>query len=201
MKTMSEVFENIYKNKTWVKTIENPSSLSGPGSFPEIVENYLKFIKNLLDIYPIKSVVDYGCGDCAIYKNFDWGNINYTGVDVSSTAINLAKVNLKKQNNVSFFCGEILDLPPADLLIVKDVLGHWSGRKTASGLGDQRSLITEFLNLNKKNFSIILVADGADRSIIESFLPPEFLEEQLVIRIGGGKKILYLYKNLKESSR
>jgi len=67
---MAEVFQNIYIEKKWVQGCENSPSMSGPGSFPDVVENWLERLKNFLEEKKITSVVDYGCGDFAVYKNF-----------------------------------------------------------------------------------------------------------------------------------
>ena len=97
-KSITEFFEKIYKDKTFVHQYENPISLSGPGSFPENNKNYFLFLKEFLSKNNIKSVVDYGCGDFQLYKDFPWNDIKYLGIDVSETAINIA--NDYSNNNI-----------------------------------------------------------------------------------------------------
>lgn len=44
---MKELFELIYREQRWVKGRENIESLSGPGSYPSVVTNWLEKLKNL----------------------------------------------------------------------------------------------------------------------------------------------------------
>jgi hypothetical protein len=168
MTSMTEIFEQIYQDKAWVTNHHNPTSLSGPGSFPTSTEEYHKFLSEFINKNHINSVVDYGCGDSGVYDNFDWGNMSYTGIDVSQTAINLART---RHPSKTFVCTETFDVSGADLLIVKDVFGHWSGEKSTQGLGNQLHRITEFLNLNHKKFRCVLIVDGGDLS---EYFPEDF---------------------------
>jgi SAM-dependent methyltransferase len=192
---MESVFEICYDRKKWIKDYENAPSVSGPGSFPEHAEYWLSRLKNFLQENKIRSVVDYGCGDFAIYKNFDWQDIDYLGIDISPTAIDLAKKNAPDKSNIKFILDKTIDLPKADLLIVKDVLGHWSGLRSTRLLGDKRYLITEFLSLNLKKFKSIIIVDGA-KSVIDDFFPDTFKPIIEIIPFGGskGKKTLYTFK-------
>lgn len=192
---MQEVFEKIYLSKKWVKNCENPTSISGPGSFPEVTGNWLTRLQNFVQENQISSVVDYGCGDFVVYKNFDWKTIKYTGIDISPAAIQLAKMNAPSTENFTFICEKTLDLPAADLLIIKDVLGHWSGLRTTRDLGDKRYLITDFLYYNMQKFKYILIVD-AIHQVIEEYFPKKFKPAKEVLLFGGpkDKKLLYIYK-------
>jgi len=196
-KSMAEFFEKIYQEKIFVNKYKEPISLSGPGSFPENVVDYLLFLKEFIEKNNIKSVVDYGCGDFVLYKNFSWSNINYLGIDVSETAINIAKKN--ENENIKFLHKETIDLPKADLLIVKDVFGHWlpgnSVTVFSKDLGDKSSVITEFLNINYDNFKFIIIVDGlnyvkVEENDIKKYFPIkcEFLEKEISF-IKRNKKI------------
>jgi len=165
---MTEIFEQIYRTGAWVTKHKNPSSLSGPESFPERTKEYHKFLSEFVAKNHIRSVVDYGCGDTGVYDNFDWGAVAYTGIDVSQTAIDLARA---RDPNKTFICTETLDVPAADLLIVKDVFGHWSGGKSTQGLGDRLHNITDFMELNHKKFRCVLIVDGGDLS---QYFPEDF---------------------------
>ena len=89
-KTLTEFFEKIYKDKVFVNRYENPVSLSGPGCFAENIINYFLFLKEFLSKNNVKSIVDFGCGDFQLYKDFFSKDIKYLGIDVSETAINIA---------------------------------------------------------------------------------------------------------------
>jgi SAM-dependent methyltransferase len=168
MKSMTEIFEEIYQTGSWVTKHNNPSSLSGPESFSSRASEYYKFLNQFLSKNFVKSVVDYGCGDTGLYDEFDWKDIQYTGIDVSQTAIDRAR---KRHPDKTFICEETLTVPSADLLIVKDVFGHWNGEKSTVGLGNQRHKITEFLNINQDKFRCILIVDGGNLS---EYFPPDF---------------------------
>jgi len=191
---MQEVFEEIYITQKWVQGRENPESLSGPGSFPEVVVNWINRLQNFLHEKKINSVVDYGCGDFVVYKNFDWMNIQYTGIDISQKAIELAKINAPARENFKFICDKTFDLPTADLLIIKDVLGHWSGLRSTRDLGDKRYLITDFLSSNMPKFKYILIVD-AIHQVIEDYFPKKFVPVKEILPFGGtkDKKSLYIY--------
>ena len=167
MKSMTEVFEKIYQTKAWVKSYSDPTSLSGPGSFSGYAGEYHIFLKEFLMRNNIKSVVDYGCGDLMLYEGFNWKKIEYTGIDVSKTAIDIAT---ERHPNKKFICQESLEVPAADLLIVKDVFGHWTGEKHTTGIGNQTGLILEFLKLNYNKFPYILIVDGKHATFEEFFL-------------------------------
>ena len=184
-KSMTDFFEKIYKNKTFVSQHENPASLSGPGSFPENCTNYFSFLRKFLIKNNIKSVIDYGCGDFQLYKNFPWNDINYLGIDVSKTAINIA--NQHSTNNIKFLCKETIDLPEADLLIVKDVFGHWLPGNSTINLNDRPSIITDFLNINENKFKYIIIVDNSNGNIKEYF-PTSFRYNLIHIRFEGKPK-------------
>lgn len=192
---MKTFFEKIYQEKVFVTGHEEPASLSGPGSFPENVVHYLLFLKEFIEKNNVSSVVDFGCGDFKMYKNFSWDSINYIGIDVSQTAINIAKKNEKK--NIKFLHKETIALPKADLLLIKDVFGHWlPGNSTTSfsnELGDQSTIITDFLNINKNNFKFIVIVDGLEGAI-EKYFPKDFKYlEKIISFVKKNKKVYIKY--------
>jgi SAM-dependent methyltransferase len=183
---MTEIFEKIYQTGAWVVKHVDPPSLSGPGSFPQYAVEYQKFLKVFLTKNNIQSVVDYGCGDTAVYHGFDWSAIKYTGIDVSATAIKLAR---DKHPDKNFICTETMDVPAADMLIVKDVFGHWSGEKSTLGLGNQYHKITEFLNINHHKFKCVLIVDGGE---LGEYFPKDFSYRVEQIKFKKKTKILHI---------
>ena len=194
-KSITEFFEKIYKDKVFVNLYENPVSLSGPGSFPENNKNYFLFLKEFLSKNNIKSIVDFGCGDFQLYKDFFSNDIKYLGIDVSETAINIA--NQYTTDNIKFLCKETIDLPKADLLLVKDVFGHWlpdsstnidiiNGVKKPKEiqLDDYSNLITDFLNINVSKFKYIIIVDSLTGNI-EKYFPNSFKYNKIKIRFAG----------------
>jgi len=117
---MRDRFESIYATGEW-------GIGSGDGSDARDNAGYVKFLQRFLKDQQIKSVVDLGCGDWQTSRFVDWSGIHYRGFDLVRPVI--------EQNTASFgsptvefavFSGDFADLPAADLLIVKDVLQHWS---------------------------------------------------------------------------
>jgi SAM-dependent methyltransferase len=121
--SVEEVFTSIYDNEVW--GVEGEKCLSGFGSTVKSTEEYRRFIQNVFVLADIHSVVDAGCGDWVFSKEINWKGINYIGYDAVLSVIEENK-NKYGKSNISFIQGDILsiDLPPADLLICKDVLQH-----------------------------------------------------------------------------
>lgn len=135
----SEVFDHIYKNNIWGQG-------SGNGSIPANTEDYRTFITNFIRTNRIRSVLDVGCGDWQIGRLMDWSNVNYTGVDVSFVVLENTKQYARP--GVQFMLADAVadPLPSADLLIMKDVIQHWSNSDILKFLpklqGFRRALIT-----------------------------------------------------------
>lgn len=123
--THSEIFDDIYKNELW-----GQGQGSGGGSSPQITVEYRKFLKQFLKDYNIKSVVDLGCGDWQFSRLIDWNGINYLGLDCVKTIIQDNKEKFEN-NNIKFEFSEAHEKikESADLLIVKDVMIHWTNNE------------------------------------------------------------------------
>jgi hypothetical protein len=68
-----------------------------------------------------------GCGDWQFSQHINWNGVKYKGFDIVESVIDSNKERYSS-NSVSFhyYSGDSSDLPEADVLIVKDVLQHWS---------------------------------------------------------------------------
>lgn len=77
-----EIFTQIYQNKVW-GTGSAESPLSGDGSLPRNSRPYVEFIRNLLSRNQINSVLDIGHGDWTMWKEYDFTDVEYLGVDVA----------------------------------------------------------------------------------------------------------------------
>lgn len=133
MSELQDAFTNIYRTHSW-----RSSSRSGPGSEPKNTKRYRDVIEKLLRYHSIKTVVDVGCGDWASSKLVDWGQVEYTGVDVVPDLV--AHLNREFGNDKRrFIVGNLVEdeLPSADLCIVKDVLQHLSNASVHQFLRDQ----------------------------------------------------------------
>jgi SAM-dependent methyltransferase len=119
-------FEREYEAAVWGKNSEGKGS-SGYGSTLEFTRLYRVFLQDFLAANHVRSVVDAGCGDWEFTQTIDWKGIDYLGVDIVPSVIEADQRHFGKPN-VRFAVADIVrsELPPADLLIVKDVLQHLS---------------------------------------------------------------------------
>ena len=113
-----QIFTRIYDRNEWVFG-------SGEGSLPRTTGEYRTFLQSFLREKNIRSVTDAGCGDWQFSQMIDWAGIEYTGVDVVPDVIEKNEKQFAA-SSIHFRCQDLLteELPPADLLILKDVLQH-----------------------------------------------------------------------------
>ena len=102
---------------------------SGWGSHnPEIINPYLGAVINFLKPFdkPLR-VCDLGCGDFNIGKHLIKYTKNYIAIDIVESLIERNKKHYKN-NTLEFRCLDIVkdDLPPADCVILRQVLQHLS---------------------------------------------------------------------------
>lgn len=120
---MQDFFSTIYSENRW-------SNGSGPGSNPNATKEYRAYLQQFLKTYQIKSVVDAGCGDWQFSSLINWDSIDYLGLDIVPAVV---EKNTKHfgQENIRFKHCNIAkeNLPPADLLILKDVIQHWTNEE------------------------------------------------------------------------
>jgi SAM-dependent methyltransferase len=119
---MKNIFTDIYTNHGW-------GHGSGEGSLPENTEIYRQFLEQFIRDKQIKSVVDFGCGDWQFSSLIDWGNVQYVGLDVVDSLIDHHNKTYRS-GNIQFrsIDGIPDELPDADLILIKDVLQHWSNQ-------------------------------------------------------------------------
>lgn len=101
---------------------------SGPGSTPDYTIGYRDFLATLMRHYGVRSVLDLGCGDWQSSKLIDWTGIWYFGVDAVGWVIASNKAKYEKPEHITFSQVDVHDVPilKVDLVIVKDVLQHWT---------------------------------------------------------------------------
>lgn len=119
MSSHGEIFDDVYRRDLW-------QGGSGAGSREDLTRDYRALLQQFLARNAIASVVDIGCGDWQFSRHIDWSGIDYTGIDVSAVVLeNSARY---AREGVRFLHADATSdtLPPADLLVAKDVLQHWS---------------------------------------------------------------------------
>ena len=126
-------FTFIYENCVWGnnEAIGYKGS-SGPGSKLENCLPYVCFLRGWVLGSGSKSVCDVGCGDLRhFYPLYEGLGIEYTGYDIYEPMINAHRTVPQFQNPKWWFetkhCLTDCDtMVSADLLVLKDVLQHWT---------------------------------------------------------------------------
>ncbi|NGX45175.1 MAG: hypothetical protein K940chlam2_00318 [Chlamydiae bacterium] len=150
-----EVFTEYYELGVWGYT-EDGYAGSGWGSTIENTRVYVEFLTNFFKENEIKSVVDVGCGAWEFSKTIDWEGIEYLGCDPVESVID-RNIRLYSVPNVFFIQLDLIKdpIPPADLVICKDVLQHLTNDDIQIFLSKIRNvkhcLITNDLSTSPKN--------------------------------------------------
>ena len=165
LQNTNQAFKKIYDEGVWGQD-ENGKGTSGYGSNPQFNQKYIQFMRKFIIDNDIKSIVDIGCGDWQfsheIYHDLD---VNYHGYDCVKHLIekhkksysNIKKYNFHHINGDNVF-KSIKNNRNADLLIMKDVIQHWT----------YDNILNFFENLNKKtNFKHFILIN--DHTCDESF--------------------------------
>lgn len=121
------VFTGIYRNKTWGIGTES-SPLSGSGSNPDYARSYVNFVSTVISEFGFTSVLDVGHGDWAMWRDYKFENVEYIGVDVAQDISALCQEKFGNETRSFLQIAMSDNLPPADLLICKDVLQHLSSQ-------------------------------------------------------------------------
>lgn len=113
IKSSSDYWEQRYKQ----------GGNSGAGSYNRLAEFKAKFLNGFVNEQEIASVVEYGSGDGAQLKLAAYPQ--YTGVDVSGTAVERCRSLFAHDSSKRFLHSDDLESPPtADLAMSLDVVYH-----------------------------------------------------------------------------
>lgn len=123
MSEKNRIFSQIYETRFWGKgTTDSP--LSGPGSTPFTSRPYVNFVSKIIRNFDIKSVLDIGHGDWAMWQEYQFQDTYYLGIDVVEGLSAKNNQLYGNQNRVFLEVSGDEFLPEAELLICKDVLQH-----------------------------------------------------------------------------
>ena len=129
---MEDIFTNIYSKNIW-------GGGSGGGSkISSHTQKYVDILYYILYEYDIKNICDIGCGDWEFSRFIDFSDFNYTGIDCVKSVIDENK-NLYQKDNISFIHKTIGNnyIPEGyDLVILKDVIQHWTNEDILKWLPD-----------------------------------------------------------------
>lgn len=116
---MKEIFTGIYKNNDW----KNDESVSGQGSTLDATEGIRRELPKLFAKFHVKTLLDIPCGDMNWISKMPLEGIEYIGADIVPEII-----HANKQRGPNFYVLDITkdNLPKADMILVRDLLGHFS---------------------------------------------------------------------------
>lgn len=150
-----KTFKKIYTNKTWGYN-KSFKYYSGTGSHKKtIIKPYIEIIKIFLKEKKISSVIDFGCGDFNVGKNFVNNVKKYYAYDIFD---DLIRYNKKKfiYKNLIFKKKDLTkdNIPKVDLILVRQVLQHLSNKDIKNFIDNIKNkakylIITEHLPNNK----------------------------------------------------
>jgi SAM-dependent methyltransferase len=128
---LATLFSRIYHENMWGG--EKGEFNSGPGSDDFVGTAYAQVIRDYIRKHQIKSVVDIGCGDFRIARQFITDDIDYTGIDVVPSLIENNQ-RLYGKSNVRFLHIDATrePIPDADLCTIRQVLQHLSNEHIRS---------------------------------------------------------------------
>ena len=127
-KSNPDIFNDIYIKCLWGKG-DDGLSTSGDGSHNEnIIKPYVDVVKETLARLSPKKIIDIGCGDFNVGKNFA-GNVDeYIACDVSSVILERNRTKYAHMSNVKFMSLNLAsdEIPVGDVAFVRQVLQHLS---------------------------------------------------------------------------
>lgn len=158
------VFDAVYDRHEWGRS-DSSEVYSGPGTYEPSVSVYVDFVREFIETNHVRSIVEIGCGDFAIAKNYAGLVDDYVGVDVSAIVVRHNSDRFGT-DTISFVHADASEtaMERADLCIIRQVLQHLDNRAIAKLLHNARVhkyvLVTEHLpspalevapNLNKRS--------------------------------------------------
>ena len=183
VKTPQERFDHIYKREIWGR-----GKGSGDGSSPVYSAEYLKILRQELDRIPGGRVLDIGCGDWQLYRDFSWDNHHYLGVDVvlQDSAVASARPRVSFMQCDVTAPGELrarlIGISP-DIVLVKDVMQHMS-EEELENLCSELMLMSwkTLIVVNDHRYSRDPSKNGTPRSVANrySWAPVDICHPRLV---------------------
>jgi SAM-dependent methyltransferase len=164
------VFNTIYVNDVWRESREEPWPVEANSQvYRPVVERFIKS-------HGIRSIVDIGCGSWEPNATIELNGADYVGVDVSDVVLAQARRNTPP--GMKFINANVLTdpVPRADLLLMKDVLQHWSNADVLTFLPKIRAfryaLITNGFVSGNENESVNVDIVTGDWRPIDLTRPP-----------------------------
>ena len=120
------IFTDIYNTREW-----GGWNGVGPGSTEKDgAQPFIDYLQNFLDSHPdIVTVIDMECGYGELLKNIKWPKqVKYLGLDIVDSVVDYNQKYYVKENIKFSKVNRVQDLSKytGDLLILKDVIQHWT---------------------------------------------------------------------------
>jgi Methyltransferase domain len=145
-RSSESIFSEIYKNNEWGG--EAGTLYSGSGSRGEVVDDYVSFVLNFIQIHSPAEVIDLGCGDFYVGAKIVGACAHYVGIDVVPELIAQHQERYAT-DQISFACLDVTTdgLPRGDICLIRQVFQHLSNRQITEVLSKCRQyqyvLVTE----------------------------------------------------------
>lgn len=122
-RSAAEIFGEYYQRNTW----GSADSRSGRGSDLQQTNALRQVLPTLLSELGVKRLLDLPCGDFHWMSQVELGGIEYLGGDIVPEMIESNRLRFERPG-VAFQRIDLLhdELPPADLVLCRDVLVHFS---------------------------------------------------------------------------
>lgn len=126
------IFDAIYRDHMWGEG-DTSGLHSGSGSYDPSVPAYVDLVQSIIARENVRSIVEIGCGDFAIGRQYAYGVEQYLGVDVAASVIAHNRKD-HERDGVAFRHADAArdDLPPHDLCLIRQVLQHLSNADIAA---------------------------------------------------------------------
>jgi SAM-dependent methyltransferase len=128
---LRETFEAIYDRRVW----GGESQRSGRGSGPPYADQYASMVSAIRSRYPVRRIVDLGCGDFSVGRQLVGEDVMYVGVDIVRHVVELNRARYGGPG-IEFMALDITqEVPPdADLALLRQVLQHLSNHEIRQAL-------------------------------------------------------------------
>jgi hypothetical protein len=207
-----EVFSKIYATNAW-GTPSSPGTrfFSGTGSHdPAVVDEYVDCVsKAMADIGGPLDAVDLGCGDFAVGAQIRHCFRRYVACDVVAALIEFNRKRFQDLD-VEFQHLDLSEdeLPPGDVVLVRQVLQHLSNHQVSKALAKFREryrflVLTEHLpgtlqfvpNIDKPMGANVRINLDSGLVITEPPFSLPVLEQRILLEVpeSGGKIVTTLY--------
>lgn len=138
-----DVFNEYYDTNFW----GSEESLSGHGSTMEQTAVIRELLPEIISRFNVKTMLDIPCGDFNWMRAVPLNGVNYLGADIVEGLVEKNKRYATHTDVSQLAAGKIAftvldmtkdDLPKVDLILARDVLGHFSNADVRLALANLR---------------------------------------------------------------